>query len=164
VDVPREGGHASRRERDGPDLYAVLEDVARFYRQQLKATPAAIEYLKSRGLTGEIASEFGMGWAPAGWGTLLKALGKEEARKAAPDPAGLITRRDDYRTYARSREGIMFPVRGSRGRTIAFGGRDLKGDDGPKYLNSPETPIFHKGKELYGLYEAKQAMRDIPRL
>ncbi len=164
VDVPREGGNAPRRERGGPDLYAVLEDAARFYRQQLKATPAAIDYLKNRGLTGEIANEFGIGWAPGGWDALLKALGTDDAKRAALEQAGMITRRDDNRTYDRFRERIMFPIRDSRGRTIAFGGRVVKGDDGPKYLNSPETPVFHKGKELYGLYEAKQALRDIPRV
>ncbi len=163
VDVPREGGDGPRRERGSPDLYAILEECARSYRQQLKNTPEAIEYLKARGLTGEIASEFGMGWAPAGWDHILKSLGTDDTRRELLEQAGMITRRDD-RTYDRFRERVMFPIRDVRGRTIAFGGRILKGDDQAKYLNSPETPVFHKGRELYGLYEAKQALRDIPRM
>ncbi|MFN2300430.1 MAG: DNA primase [Gammaproteobacteria bacterium] len=163
VDVPREGGSAPQRERTSPDLYEILDDAARFYRQQLKATPDAVEYLKQRGLTGEIAAEFGIGWAPGGWDALLKALGTSDARRELLELAGMLSRRED-RTYDRFRERIMFPIRDGRGRTIAFGGRILKGDDQAKYMNSPETPVFHKGRELYGLYEVRQALRDIPRL
>ena len=163
VEVPREGGSAPRRERAGPDLYRVLDDAAAFYRRQLKATSAAVEYLKGRGLTGAIAADYGIGWAPGGWTTLLDALGKDDASRHALELAGLVTRRDD-RVYDRFRDRIMFPIRDARGRTIGFGGRVVKADDAPKYLNSPETPVFHKGRELYGLFEAKQALRDIPRL
>lgn len=164
VDVPREGGDAPARDRVSPDLYAILDDAARYYRQQLKRTPDAVDYLKRRGLTGEIAAEFAIGWAPGGWDGLLKALGTDDARRELLERSGMVTRRDGDRVYDRFRERVMFPIRDARGRTIGFGGRIVQGDDQAKYLNSPETPVFHKGRELYGLYEAKQALRDLPRI
>ncbi len=161
VEVPREGG-GQKRERAEPDLYAVLEEAANFYRRALKDDDTAVEYLKQRGLTGEIVAEYGIGWAPGGWDALTKALGGGDAKRTLLERAGMLARKDD-RVYDRFRERVMFPIRDARGRTIAFGGRVIGGGE-PKYLNSPETPVFHKGRELYGLYETKQVMRDIPRM
>ncbi|MGA9852807.1 MAG: DNA primase [Gammaproteobacteria bacterium] len=160
MEVPLEAGES--RSNLAP-LYAVLDQAERAYRDALKNAPEAVAYLKGRGLNGEIAAEFGIGFAPAGWDMLLKSLGKDDAAQKALLAAGLIIRKDDGRYYDRFRERIMFPIRDSRGRIIAFGGRVI-GKEEPKYLNSPETPLFHKGRELYGLYEARQALRDIPRL
>ncbi|HET7921663.1 MAG TPA: DNA primase [Gammaproteobacteria bacterium] len=160
VDVPEERGTQDNASGNAP-LYAVLDQAARLYRDALRATPAAVAYLKQRGLSGDIAARFGIGYAPAGWDTLLKQLGAEAERALLA--TGMLIRKDDGRCYDRFRERIMFPIRDNRGRLIAFGGRVL--DQGePKYLNSPETPLFHKGRELYGLYEARQALRSIPRL
>ena len=161
MEVPVEAGETPCRTL--APLYDVLDKAARVYREALKNTPAAIDYLKSRGLTGEITAEFGIGFAPAGWDTLLKALGSNDTERQILAAAGFLVRKDDGRYYDRFRERIMFPIRDSRGRIIAFGGRVI-GKDEPKYLNSPETPLFHKGRELYGLYEARQALRDISRL
>jgi len=160
LEVPQEAGETRS---DQAPLYAVLDQAARLYREALKNSPQAVAYLKARGVSGEIAAEFGIGYAPAGWDTLLKALGSDEPRRQHLSAAGLIIRRDDGRFYDRFRERIMFPIRDNRGRIIAFGGRVI-GKEEPKYLNSPETPLFHKGHELYGLYEVRQALRDIPRL
>jgi len=160
LEVPQEAGETRS---DQAPLYAVLDQAARLYREALKNSPQAVAYLKARGVSGEIAAEFGIGYAPAGWDTLLKSLGSEAAGRQHLSAAGLIIRRDDGRFYDRFRERIMFPIRDNRGRIIAFGGRVL-GKEEPKYLNSPETPLFHKGHELYGLYEVRQALRDIPRL
>ncbi|PXC02965.1 DNA primase, partial [Pseudomonas aeruginosa] len=138
--------------------------AAEFYKQALKSHPArkaAVNYLKGRGLTGEIARDFGLGFAPPGWDNLLKHLGGDNLQLKAMLDAGLLVENSDTgKRYDRFRDRVMFPIRDSRGRIIAFGGRVL-GDDKPKYLNSPETPVFHKGQELYGLYEARQKNRDL---
>jgi DNA primase len=149
------------------DLYGVMEEAANFYRQQLRSHgdgPKAVEYLKGRGLTGQIASEFGIGFAPPGWDNLLKAIGGSAQRQAQLATTGMTIEKEAGRYYDRFRNRIMFPIRDRRGRIIAFGGRVIDGNDTPKYLNSPESPLFHKGKELYGLYEARQALRQIDRL
>lgn len=159
VEVPVEAG--GKNERSNSTLYEVLAEAMAFYQRQLRDTPVAVEYLKGRGLSGDIAAAFGIGYAPAGWDVLNEALRHHEAQNLLA--AGLVIRRDNGGQYDRFRERIMFPIRDARGRVIAFGGRVL-GQDEPKYLNSPETPLFHKGRELYGLYEARQAARDIPRL
>ena len=145
-------------------LYEALDKAANFYREQLKQSNPAVDYLKGRGLIGEIAKEFGLGFVPAGWDNLLKAAGKDDAAVKALLGAGmLIEKEGEHRYHDRFRERIMFPIRDNRGRIIGFGGR-VMGKGEPKYLNSPETALFHKGRELYGLYEARQALRDIPRL
>jgi len=145
-------------------LYDLLEQAAGFYRKQLRdhpSAPSAIDYLKGRGLDGETAKAFRIGFAPDQWDGLLRALGRHpEARRLAE--SGMVVERDGKR-YDRFRNRIVFPIRDARGRVIAFGGRVLD-ESKPKYLNSPETPVFHKKKELYGLYEARQALRSIPRL
>lgn len=148
-------------------LYATLEEAARYFRRQLREHPQAqeaVHYLKNRGLTGDIAQRFGLGYAPPGWDNILRALGTRNDQKQLMVNVGLLVRKEeDGRCYDRFRHRIMFPIRDRRGRTIGFGGRVL-GDDTPKYLNSPESPVFHKGSELYGLYEAKQAQRHLDRL
>ncbi len=171
LEVPRQDdGRGPRPTKQGEDLYALMGRCDEFYRQQLRQHPAAgraVDYLKARGVSGEIAAEYGMGFAPPGWDNLIQAMTAGEAQAEALRErlvtAGMVIRKDEKRCYDRFRERIMFPIRDRRGRTIAFGGRII--DEGePKYLNSPETPIFHKGRELYGLYEATRALRKIERL
>jgi len=152
----------------GPDLapvYRVLEQAASLYRRQLREHPEAaraVDYLKRRGLSGEIVQRFGIGFAPPGWDFLLRALGDTPADQEHLLSAGLLAERDGKR-YDRFRDRILFPINDRRGRVIGFGGRVL-GDGEPKYLNSPETPVFHKGRELYGLREVQQVLRQPPRL
>ena len=164
MEVPHEAG----TERRGPDLqpiYDTLEQAARFYAQQLRRHPEArraADYLKGRGLTGETALAFGLGYAPPAWDALLSALGTDADAVRRLETAGLLAGEGDRR-YDRFRDRIMFPIRDSRGRVVGFGGRIL-GDGKPKYLNSPETPVFHKGRELYGLHEARRAPGQLERL
>jgi DNA primase len=162
LEVPRE---ASRmRAPEGEDLYAVLAAAQRYYAQQLAASEEARRYLAGRGLDRAIIERYGIGYAPDGWEHLKSALGTDARRLALLDKAGLLSRNDQGRVYDKFRHRIMFPIRDRRGRTIAFGGRVIEKDDGPKYLNSPETALFHKGRELYGLHEARQASSRLRRL
>ena len=150
---------AFRRQADtptGPDLTELLADAARYYKEQLKRSEIAIRYLKGRGLTGEIAARFGLGYAPDGWQN-LEAVFENYADKALVE-AGLVIQNEEGRRYDRFRDRIMFPIVNPRGDIIGFGGRVL-GQGEPKYLNSPETPVFEKGRELYGLFQARQAIR-----
>lgn len=164
---PSRGGAAqAQREESNKSLYKLMEQVADYYQLQLRQHPQrnkAVEYLKQRGLTGQIAKQFGMGFAPPGWDNLIKALGDSDDGKTMLMQAGMLVENDSGKVYDRFRDRVVFPIRDQRGRVIAFGGRVL-GDDKPKYLNSPETEIFHKGRELYGLYEALQANRRLDRL
>jgi len=175
VDVPYEGGQRPDPavKKAQTDLYDLMQQTDQYYQLQLRQhadAQTAITYLKERGLSGEIAKDFGIGFAPDGWDNLLKALGNTTEREKALVTAGMLIKKDNGKCYDRFRDRIMFPIRDRRGRCIAFGGRILPKDqpnadkEGAKYLNSPETPLFHKGRELYGLYEARQALRDIPRL
>ncbi|KAF1067369.1 MAG: DNA primase [Pseudomonas citronellolis] len=165
MDIPREEGRRGkpRQPTDSP-LYPLLTAAADYYRQALKSHPArkaAVAYLRGRGLTGEIARDFGLGFAPPGWDNLFKHLSGDNLQHKAMLDAGLLVENPDSgKRYDRFRDRVIFPIRDSRGRVIAFGGRVL-GDDKPKYLNSPETPVFHKGQELYGLYEARKNNRDL---
>ncbi|QHC98073.1 DNA primase [Pseudomonas sp. R84] len=166
MEIPREESgrpHKPRQPTDSP-LYPLLTAAADFYRQALKSHPsrkAAVDYLKGRGLTGEIARDFGLGFAPPGWDNLFKHLSSDTLQQKAMIDAGLlIENAETGKRYDRFRDRVMFPIRDTRGRIIAFGGRVL-GDDKPKYLNSPETPVFHKGQELYGLYEARKNNRNL---
>ncbi len=159
LEVPREGGEAGESHEP---LYAALAAADRYYRQQLRTDGAAVAYLKDRGISGRTAAHFGIGFAPPGWSNLTDhgiANGDTQILLAA----GLLNRNDADRIYDRFRNRITFPIRDRRGRTIAFGARVLD-DSTPKYLNSPETAVFHKGRELYGLYEARQARRRLERL
>ena len=166
LDVPREGGTKANPQiqKRKDNLYSIAEAADQFYRQQLPGAMEAVNYLKSRGLTGKIAKTFGIGYAPQGWDNLINALGDNEEKIRLLDESGmLVVKPEEKKRYDRFRHRIMFPIRDQRGRTIGFGGRVLD-DSTPKYLNSPETPIFHKGRELYGLYEARQALKEIPYL
>ena len=164
MEVPQEQGESHVQGVSKAPLYEVLDKAASFYKEQLKNSPVAIDYLKGRGLTGEIARDFGLGFAPAGWDNLLKAVGdSDERRKHLLETGMLIEKAGEHPFHDRFRERIMFPIRDRAGRIIGFGGRVIVKEE-PKYLNSPETPLFHKGRELYGLYETCQALRNIPRL
>ena len=150
VDVPREGGTSERLVLDGPlDALAAAE---RFFKAQLRTHQPAIDYLKQRGIAGETAQRFGIGYAPESWDALTQQFNDS----AHALTAGLLIKKDSGGCYDRFRNRIMFPIRDTRGRVIAFGGRTLANDPA-KYLNSPETPLFHKGRNLYGLYEARQS-------
>ncbi|RYY74244.1 MAG: DNA primase [Gammaproteobacteria bacterium] len=167
--VPREVQTEAqiKREQERKSIYSLLEKADEFYQQQLRHHPSkhmAVNYLKGRGLDGKTAKDYGVGFAPPGWDNLIKALATNDEDKHLLIEGGMLIHHDqDKKLYDRFRHRIMFPIRDIRGRAIGFGGRVL-GDDKPKYLNSPETPIFHKGQELYGLYEARLAYRDLPRL
>ncbi len=169
MEVPRENGSPQQvqREKQLKDLYGILDEAARFYQQQLSQHPqrqSAVDYLKGRGLSGQAAKAFGIGFAPPGWDNLIQALGGDEQRIEALEQAGMLIHNEERNShYDRFRERIIFPIRDMRGRVIAFGGRVL-GDEKPKYLNSPETETFHKGRELYGLYEARQTHSQLTRL
>ena len=169
MEVPREEIDDNRPRVNYEPLYAQLEASSQYYRDQLRHHPQAqraIDYLKGRGLSGEIATAFGIGFAPPGWDNLIKHVGDNPAAQQALTTTGMvIEKEEDNKRYDRFRDRIMIPILDKRGRVIAFGGRVLDGDSqGAKYLNSPETPIFHKGRELYGLYQVRKALRDIPRL
>ncbi len=151
IEVPREGGGETERiVMDGPlDALAAAE---RFFKAQLRTHQPAIDYLKKRGVSGETAKRFGIGYAPESWDALSKQFQNSEHALSA----GLLIKKDGGTVYDRFRNRVMFPIRDGRGRTIGFGGRTLANDPA-KYLNSPETPLFHKGRNLYGLYEARQS-------
>ena len=162
--VPREASQPQHKETRG--LFELMEQVAKFYRDQLRQhdkAEQAVAYLKQRGLSGEIAATFSIGYAPPGWDNVLKHFaGKGFSEKQLLD-VGLLIAKDKGGYYDRFRGRIMFPIHDRRGRVIGFGGRAL-GDETPKYLNSPETELFHKGRELYGLYEARKQCKTLDRL
>ncbi len=161
VEVPRSESDQPARRYD--ELFSLMDTVARHWQSCLKEAPNAVEYLKNRGIDGSTAKRFGIGYAPDGWSNVLDKFGKSEEATERLLATGLIIRKDDGKHYDRFRDRLMFPIRDARGRTIGFGGR-VMGDGEPKYLNSPETVLFHKGRELYGLYEARQALRHIDKL
>ena len=146
--------------KPAPDLLQVMQRASQFYRQALKTAPRAIAYLKKRGVTGEMAARFGVGYAPDGWQNVISALADVQVETLAQ--AGLVSEGDAGKRYDRFRDRIMFPILNQKGHVIAFGGRVL-GDGEPKYLNSPETPLFQKGHELYGLFQARRAIREAGR-
>ena len=165
VDVPREGGTGFKK-KDNSELYNILEKANQFFQSQLKnprVREKAVSYLKRRGLSGETAKHFQVGYAPPGWDNLISEFGDTESKRKLLIDAGLTVRNDNGREYDRFRDRIMYPIRDMRGRTIAFGGRVL-GNDKPKYLNSPETDVFHKSRELYGLYDARKYPQKLERL
>lgn len=157
LEVPYEAGSGptpmERHQRQS--LYQLMDNLNGFYQQSLQQSNAqpARDYLDRRGLSADIINHFAIGYAPAGWDNVLKRFGKQPDDRESLMEAGMLVTNDNGRTYDRFRERVMFPIRDKRGRVIGFGGRVL-GNDTPKYLNSPETPIFHKGRQLYGLYEA----------
>ena len=155
IEVPQERANETFH-RVAPDLYEVMQVATRYYREQLKLSKRAIEYLKGRGLSGEIAAKYAIGYAPDGWQNLSGAF--PDYHGAALVETGLVISGDGGKRYDRFRDRIMFPIINVRNQVIGFGGRVLdKGE--PKYLNSPETPLFEKGHELYGLFQAQKAIR-----
>jgi len=165
VEVPREEGDFTKT-KDNSELYELMELVVRHFCQQLRESPEAhraVDYLKQRGLSGELAREFELGFAPPGWDILLNALGTSDAAKQRLAQIGMTLEKDNGGYYDRFRDRIIFPIRDQRGRAIGFGGRVFD-DSLPKYLNSPETPIFHKGRELYGLFQARHQLKDMERI
>ncbi len=170
LEVPREQGNKPEKTQaqkaQQANDYELMEQASRFYAHQLKAHPEkdkAVEYLKGRGLSGEVVKAFGIGYAPSGWDSLLGQFGKTPQLRQQMQELKLVNQNDNGRVYDFFRERIMFPIRDKRGRVIGFGGRVL-GEGSPKYLNSPETRIFHKGYELYGLYQARQHNRKLERI
>ena len=161
VPVEQFGGY--QQNPAAADQYQLMEWAGRYFQSQLKTAPQAIEYLKQRGLTGEIVKQFGIGYAPSGWDGLRQTLARSATAEAQLVELGMLIQRDGGGSYDRFRDRIMFPIQDRRGRVIGFGGRVL-GDGTPKYLNSPETPIFHKGKELFGLYQVKEKYRNPNRI
>lgn len=151
LEMPSSG---QQQPRVDTGLYDILASCAKFYVEQLKHHPVAVEYLKGRGVSGEVSRDFGIGYAPAGWDSLITNLGTDDKKITQLQQAGMLSQGKSG-SYDKFRDRIMFPIHDRRGRVIAFGGRALS-DDGPKYLNSPETSLYHKGRELYGLYLARQ--------
>lgn len=174
MEVPTESVRDDEHTNQRRQLYAALETADQFFRSQLREQTSkqrdtlsdneAVAYLRHRGVSGEVARTFGIGFAPPGWDNLLVLAEGDESKIEQFIDAGLLVVRDQNRKiYDRFRHRVMFPIRDSRGRTIAFGGRVL-GDDKPKYLNSPETAVFQKGRELYGLYEASRVGKNMDNL
>jgi DNA primase len=161
VEVPHSESDKPARRYD--ELFSLMATVAKYWQSAIKDAPAVVDYLKKRGIDGATAKRFGIGYAPDGWSNVLDKFGKSAEATERLLATGLIIRKDNGQHYDRFRDRIMFPIRDARGRTIGFGGRTL-GDGEPKYLNSPETVLFHKGRELYGLFEARQALRNIEQL
>ena len=148
------------------ELYELMEIVTGYYSKQLRNHPKAgsvISYLKERGISGEIAAEYELGFAPPGWDNLITELGGSDGSLKRLLKVGAIIENEHGGYYDRFRDRLTFPIRDQRGRAIGMGGR-VMGDDKPKYLNSPETPIFHKGRELYGLYQARKVLKNLDSL
>ncbi|ASA55278.1 DNA primase [Vibrio gazogenes] len=172
LEVPREKGttpfdaqKSQARKEQKRTLYDLMEQIAQFYRHQLRhpSSKVAIDYLKNRGLSKDIVQKFGIGYVADEWDLIHKNFSRTPESEQMLTAAGMLVENDNGRRYDRFRGRVMFPIRDRRGRVIGFGGRVL-GDGTPKYLNSPETDIFHKGKELYGLYEVLQAHREPPQI
>ncbi|SIO93301.1 DNA primase [Vibrio spartinae] len=172
LEVPREKGatpfdaqKSQARKEQKRTLYDLMEQIAQFYRHQLRnpSSKVAIDYLKNRGLSKDIVQKFGIGYVADEWDLVHKNFSRTPESEQMLTAAGMLVENDNGRRYDRFRGRVMFPIRDRRGRVIGFGGRVL-GDGTPKYLNSPETDIFHKGKELYGLYEVLQAHREPPQI
>lgn len=179
--VPYEGGRDDRPREDKTDLYALLDAAARWYEGELPKSDEAQAYCRKRGLDADTIARFRLGWAPAGYDGVIKALGGSERRMQLLNEAGMVASNERGHKYDRFRERLMFPILDRRGRVIAFGGRilgksgdgspvldpraqDARKSDGPKYLNSPETPLFHKGRELFALWQVKQANPSLARI
>ena len=182
MEVPREGGSEHARDDFG-ELYAVLEEAACWFQRELTQSPAAQAYCTQRGLSADTLRRFRIGWAPSGWDGLQRALGGSAARMQLLEQAGLLASNEQGRRYDRFRERLMIPILDRRGRVIAFGGRlissahparedqqagiparTVQPGDGPKYLNSPETALFHKGRELFALWQVRQLASTLQRI
>ena len=163
MEVPRDTQQRNATP-DSVDQYAALDTAAKFFQQQLAISDKARGYFDRRGVDDAIRTQFGLGYAPDGFSALRDALGTDPRRMALLERVGLFSKNDKGHVYDKFRDRVMFPIHDRRGRTIAFGGRVLDPEDSPKYLNSPETPLFHKGRELYGLWQVRQTNSKIERL
>ncbi|MCD1127113.1 DNA primase [Jinshanibacter sp. LJY008] len=167
LEIPYESGTgiSQLEKHQRQSLYQLMEPLAKFYQESLNQPQSqdARNYLAQRGLSDEIIQRFAIGFAPSGWDNVLKRFGRSPENRESLNDAGMLVTNDNGRTYDRFRERVMFPIRDKRGRVIAFGGRIL-GNGTPKYLNSPETEIFHKGRQLYGLYEAQLNRNQLDKL
>ena len=163
MEVPRD---TRQRNEDGDtrDLFSALEAATRFFQRNLAASDKARAYLDGRGVDESVRERFSIGYAPDGFSALRDALATDARRLSLLERAGLFSKNDKGNIYDKFRDRVMFPIHDRRGRVIAFGGRVLDPEDSPKYLNSPETPLFHKGRELYGLWQVRQTHTRIPRL
>jgi DNA primase len=163
VEVPRET-RAKSENTETRDVFNALDATSRFFQKQLAGSAKAQAYVERRGLSAETVSRYGIGYAPDGYSGLKDALGTDARRMALLERAGLFSKNDKGHVYDKFRDRLMFPIHDRRGRVIAFGGRVIDPEDSPKYLNSPETLLFHKGRELYGLWQARQAHTKLERL
>ena len=163
MEVPRETAQKNANP-ETQSLFNALEAAARFFQKQLAMNDVARAYLEGRSVDADTRERFGIGYAPEGFSALKDALGTDDRRMQLLEKAGMFSRNERGHVYDKFRHRIMFPIHDRRGRVIAFGGRVLSKDDSPKYLNSPETPLFHKGRELYGLWQVRQANQKIARL
>ncbi len=163
MEVPRDTQQRNATP-DSVDQYATLEAASKFFQKQLTISDKARGYFDRRGVDDAIRSQFGLGYAADGFSALRDALGTDPRRMALLERVGLFSKNDKGHVYDKFRDRVMFPIHDRRGRTIAFGGRVLDPEDAPKYLNSPETPLFHKGRELYGLWQVRQSNQKIERL
>lgn len=163
LEVPYEEGFKPKDAQLQADIFQLMEKIATFYQQQATRSTLAQDYLKSRGLSADVIKTYQLGYAPEGWHHIESACGGNSAHRSLLIDAGMLIKKDQGQPYDRFRHRIMFPIRNRRGNVIGFGGRSL-GDETPKYLNSPDTPLFHKGHELYGLFEAQKAIREAQKI
>jgi DNA primase len=163
MEVPRDTQQRNQND-DSRDLYAAMEASAKFFQRQLGGSDKAKLYLDGRGVDEATRTLFGIGYAPDGYSALKDALGTDARRTQLLERGGMFSKNDRGHVYDKFRDRVMFPIADRRGRTIAFGGRVLDKDDGPKYLNSPETTLFHKGRELYGMWQVRQSNQKIEKL
>ena len=163
LEVPRDTAQRNANP-ETRDLYGAMEAASTFFRTQLAHSEKARAYVAKRGIAPEIVERYAIGYAPDGFSALRDALGADPQRMQLLERGGLFSKNDRGAVYDKFRDRLMFPILDRRGRTIAFGGRVIDPEDSPKYLNSPETPLFHKGRELYGLWQAKQANAKLERL
>ncbi|MFT4257398.1 MAG: DNA primase [Pseudoxanthomonas sp.] len=163
MEVPRDTRQRNEN-NDTQDIFAALEAASKFFQRQLHASGKARAYFDARGVDESVRERFHLGYAPEGFSSLKDALGTDARRMQLLERAGLFSKNDRGHVYDKFRHRAMFPIHDRRGRTIAFGGRVIDKDDSPKYLNSPETALFHKGRELYGLWQARQANQKLERL
>lgn len=161
--VPYEAGARPQELQIKSDIFQLMEKITAYYQAQLSKTPAAASYLTARGLSADIIKKYQIGYASENWHQVEAACGNNPAQRSLLIDAGMLIPKENGHPYDRFRQRIMFPIRNRRGNIIGFGGRSL-GDENPKYLNSPETPLFHKGHELYGLFEAQTAIRDAKKI
>ncbi|WP_269792682.1 DNA primase [Stenotrophomonas sp. Iso1] len=165
MEIPRETNtRTPQQQDDSRDQYSALDAASRFFQKQLESSDKARAYLDGRDVDADTRARFAIGYAPDGYSALKDALGKDERRMKLLERVGLFSKNDRGHVYDKFRDRVMFPIFDRRGRVIAFGGRVMEKDDGPKYLNSPETALFHKGRELYGLWQVRQANQKIERL